>query len=428
MRITAPSPGSRVRLDEIDLADTDLYVNGDAHLVWQTLRAERPIFWQERPDAQGFWAVTRRADVRRVLAEYETFSSEGGTAIAMLGGADPAAGFMMHSTDPPRQQRMREQLGPPFSARAVLAYTSQIRLFVREAMGPAVDGEVWDVAESFARLPMAVGAMLMGLPKSDIDPLLRLAYASLAPRDPRYSSGPEKNAAIAAHYKIIEYFGECINERKKNLSTDVISHLITLEVEGERLTDKELLLNCLSLLLGAVVTTSQAINATLIALAEQHGGEGNWPPDTPVQTAVEEALRWSSPVSHFMRRARRNTEMHGRRIRTGDAVTAWIGSANRDETVFERPYTLDLRRAPNRHLAFGIGPHRCLGSHLARLMLRQAFEELMTSVESFELAGTPSHLVSNEIAGVVSLPLRLRLRPGAEATLARRDLAERLGQ
>lgn len=412
MRITTPSSGSRISLDEINLADTDLYTRGDAHLVWKTLRAERPVFWQALANGQGFWAVTRRSDVCRVLGEHETFSSEGGTAIAMLSAPDPAAGIMMHSTDPPRHRQFREQLGKPFSPRAVPAYGEQVRSFVRDATESARDGEVWDVAAAFARLPMAVGAMLMGLPETDVDPLLRLAYASLAPDDPRYKiPGSIKPAAASAHYEIIGYFAKCITKRRKNLADDLISHLITVEIAGRRMTDQELLSNCLSLLLGAVVTTSHVINATFIALIEQHGGEGRWPDVMPMQTAVEEALRWSSPVTHFMRRARHDTEIRGEKVSAGDAVTAWIASANRDESAFERPYELDFGRTPNRHVAFGSGPHTCLGSHLARLMLRHSFEELIASIESFELAGAPVHLVSNEIAGVVSLPLRIKLRP-----------------
>src|SRR6185437_5145058 len=158
-------------------------------------------------------------------------------------------------------------------------------------------------------------------------------------------------------------------------------------IDGRKLSDDELVVNCLSLLLGAVVTTSQAISATLMGLAEQHAGEGWWPPGTPVQLAVEEALRWSSPVTHFMRRAVRDTTICGEQISAGQAITAWLGSANRDETCFEQPYVLDLRRAPNRHVAFGVGPHRCLGSHLARLMLRESYTELISGIESYEIAG-----------------------------------------
>lgn len=410
MRISSPSAVSRVPLHEIDLVDIDLYTSGDAHLAWQTLRTESPVFWHERKGGEGFWAVTRYADVRRVLAEYETFTSESGTAIAMLDAPDPAAGRMMHATDPPRHRQFRKQIGKHFSAQALTALTARIRSFVQEAIGPAADGQEWDAAESFARLPMAVAALMMGLPDKDVDPLLGLAYASLAPHDPRYRSGPEENAAVIAHYDIIKYFTGHIAKCRECPSADLISGLLSVNMDDRLLTDEEILLNCLSLLLGAVVTTSHAINATLIALAEQNGGEGRWPDAVQVKTAVEEALRWSSPVTHFMRRARRDVEMHGQRIRAGNAVTAWIASANRDEAVFDQPYLLDFGRSPNRHVAFGYGPHRCLGNNLARLMLQESFEQLTADIESFELAGAPRHLASNEIAGVVSLPLRVKLR------------------
>jgi cytochrome P450 len=410
LRITAPPPEARLPLNEINLADPDLYTSRDAHLVWLTLRAEHPIFWQALPDGRGFWAVTRQADVRRVLAGHEAFTSERGTAIAMLDAPDPAAGLMMHSTDPPRHQLFRQNLEPSFTRRAVPAYAESIRSFVAEAIVPGLEGEIWDAADSFGRLPMAVAAMLMGLPMADIEPLLRLAFASLAPLDPKYNSGSDKATAAFAHYEIIKYFSECIGKRQRNLSNDLISHLITIEIAGRHLTREEVLFNCLSLLLGAVVTTSQAISATIIAVAENHGGEGRWARDLPIRAAVEEALRWSSPVTHFMRRARYDTDMHGQKVREGDAITAWIASANRDEGVFVQPYTLDLERSPNRHVAFGYGPHRCLGSNLARLMLQISFEELVARIEAFEIAGAPRHLVSNEIAGVVSLPLRIRAR------------------
>jgi cytochrome P450 len=410
MKISRPPADARVRLDEIDLSDVALYTDGDAHLVWQTLRAQWPLFWQARPSGEGFWAVTRQADVRRVLAEYETFTSERGTAIAMLDAPDPSAGVMMQATDPPRHREFRQQIGKDFSAYALTRLAEQVRAFVRAALARAADDQPWDVAESFARLPMAMAAVMMGLPEGDVDPLLNLAYASLAPNDPRYWSGPDKPTSAFAHYDIIRYFGEQVASRRDSPSSDLISHLLSVKVDGGLLTEEAVVLNCLSLLLGAVVTTSHAISATIIALAEQSGGEGRWPDGMPVRPAVEEALRWSSPVTHFMRRACRDVQMHGTMIRAGDAVTAWIASANRDEDAFERPYALDFRRSPNRHVTFGFGAHRCIGRNLARLMLQHAFDLLMSSIECFEVAATPRHLASNEIAGVVSLPLRVKLR------------------
>lgn len=409
MRITAPPSDARITLDQINLANTHLYTEGDAHLVWQTLRAECPVFWQKRANGEGFWAVTRHADVRRVLAEHKTFSSQGGTAVAMLDSPDPTAGLMMQATDPPRHRQFREHLGKPFTSRTVDEHAEYIRTFVRNALEPVRDGGVVDVAMSFAPLPMAVGAKMMGLPAADVDPLMRLAYASLAPDDPRYRRpGTAAYTAAHAHFEIAEYFASCVAERRKNPGDDLISHLITVEVGGRRMTDLELLANCLSLLLGAVVTTSHVITATIIALTEARGGEGHWPDSPSMQATIEEALRWSSPVTHFMRRARSDTEICGQKINEGDAVTAWIGSANRDERVFQRAYELDFGRVPNRHISFGAGPHICVGRNLARLMLRHSFEQLIASVESFELAGAPVHLASNEIAGVVSLPVRTR--------------------
>jgi cytochrome P450 len=410
MRITVPPPGQHLPLDEIDLASVSLYTDADAHLAWRTLRAQCPVFWQARRGGEGFWAVTRHADVRRVLADYEAFTSERGTAIAMLDSADPAAGLMMQATDPPRHRQYRGRLNKPFSMRAVPAYSESIRSMVTQALAPARDGGAWDAAEAFSRLPMSVAALLMELPAQDVEPLRRLAFASLAPEDAAYGRGSGRATAMHAHYEIITYFRDRIAERRRGPSGDLISHLLALEIDGRALTDEELLFNCLSLLLGAVVTTSQAISATLIEVAGQHGGEGRLPRDVPPESVAEEALRWSSPVTHFMRRARHDLELHDTKIRAGDAVTAWIASANRDEAVFEQPYLLDFARSPNPHIAFGYGPHRCLGSNLARLMLKVAFGELATCLESYEIADEPRHLASNEIAGVASLPLRLKFR------------------
>lgn len=420
MRISRPLTDSRVRLDEINLTDVELYTKGDAHLVWQTLRAERPIFWQVRPDGEGFWAVTRQAEVRRVLSDYATFTSEKGTAISMLDAPDPAAGRMMHSTDPPKHRQFRRQIGVPFSSHALAAVSENISRSVTAAMSRATNDQIWDSAESLARLPMAVAGAMMALPDKDIDELMRLAYASLAPDDPRFIAGKGKATAAVAHTYIINYFAACVAGRRQRASTDLISHLLTVRIDGRALTDEEILLNLLSLLLGAVVTTSQAVNATLIALAEQNGGEGHWPSVMPVRTAVEEALRWSSPVTHFMRRARQDIELLGEKIRAGDAVTAWIASANRDEAVFDQPYRLDFNRSPNRHVAFGHGSHRCLGNNVARLMIQEVFEQLVTRIDSFEIAQPPRHLASVEIAGVVSLPLRVKLRGSARSARAAR--------
>lgn len=418
LRITAPDPDARVDTRHVDLFDAQLYAAGDPHLVWQTLRAEQPVFWTDRPTGPGFWSVTRRSDVRDVLRDHGTYTSEGGTVLWMLGIPDPAAGQMMAVTDPPRHREIREPLGQPLAAKAMARYADWMNDLVDETTASAWDCDVWDLAQAFARLPVASIVQLMDLPRADVEYLMRWTYASIAPLDPHYRVGPMRATLLRSHHEIVEYFRAVVRDRRRNPGADLLSHLLTMEVAGRRMTESEIIVNCYSILLGGAVTTSQAITATVIALAERGGGEGRFPPGTATAPAVEEALRWASPTMHFMRYARRDVDLHGVRIGAGDAVVAWIASANRDAATFRDPYRLDLGRSPNPHLAFGSGVHRCVGHPLARLTLSTVFERFLSRLESFELAAPPVHLVSNAAAGVVNAPIRLR-RPKQRAARPR---------
>ncbi|MFD1547390.1 cytochrome P450 [Nonomuraea guangzhouensis] len=400
MRITAPGPEERADLDHTDLADVALYTSGDPHLAWQRLRAEQPLYWSERTGGPGFWSVTRHADVKRVLRDHENFTSECGTALWQSGTPDPAAGRMMHGTDPPAHGRIRKPLGHELTTQAVLRYEPAARALIRAAVEP---GE-WDCAPAFSRLPMEILALVMGLPKADVDLLADLGYASIAPLDPHYRTGSERVTRLRAHHQLMAYFADEIGRPRED---GLIAHLQAITVDGRPLTSEEVVLNCFSLLIGGVVTSGQVVLATLIALAERGG---RVPAVASTATAVEEALRWASPTTHFVRHARRDVEMYGRTIRAGEAVAAWIASANRDEREFAHPFTFDPARSPNRHIAFGSGSHRCIGSHLARFTLRLVFEEFIDRLDHIELTAPPTHLSSIEIAGVVSLPVHLKLR------------------
>jgi cytochrome P450 len=396
-----------VALDRIDLYDPALYARGDAHLVWRTLRDECPVFWNAHP-APGFWAVTRYQDVRRVLRDHDAFTSERGIVLWSLGVPDPAAGKMVAVTDPPRHQRLREPLSKPLTRHAVCDHEGWLRELVRRTVAPAWDSDVWDVAEAFARLPVASVGTLMDFPPADTEQLLQWTYAAVAPLDPRYQTGSMEATLLRAHHEIMNYFRRRVRERRTALGKDLLSHLLTAQVDGRPMTDEEVIVNCYNIFLGAAVTTSQAITTTLIALAEQGGGVGRWPARAPLATAIEEALRWSSPTMNFLRHARRDLELHGVTIGEGDAVLASIASANRDERVFADPYVFDPARTPNPHLAFGGGAHYCIGQSLARLTLQLVFEEFVTKLECFELVEPPVHLASNLAAGVVSAPMRLK--------------------
>lgn len=412
MRITTPPavPDPAIDLEGIDLSTTMLYTAGDAHSVWHTLRARQPVFWRPHPMAGGFWSVTRHADVRRVLRDHRDFTSERGTALDMIGFPDPAAGKMMHATDPPRHREFREPIEQPLRAQAMSDYTPIVRTLVRGILQPQRDAE-WDAAAALSRLPVAVVARLMGLPDSDVDFLQHAAYASVAPHDPHYRTGSPDETLRWAHTAVADYFTRQVSNRRAAPSADLLSHLITMEVAGRQLTNDELISNCFSLLVGGVVTTAQVASATLNALAEHGGGEGRWPaaPDG-ITTLLEEALRWSSPTTHFVRYARNDVDLHGVRIRHGEPVAAWIASANRDEDVFDRPYIFDPGRRPNRHITFGTGVHRCVGRQLARTMLQETFEAMRATMHRFEV-GEAVHLASNLIAGIVHLPVRVRPTP-----------------
>lgn len=417
MRITAPGPEDRVDLAGIDLVDPDFYAEGDPHLVWQTLRAEAPVFWHAQP-APGFWVVTRYHDVRAVLRDHDSFTSERGILLSTLGEPDPAAGKMVAVTDPPRHQHLREPLSRPLTRQLVSQHETWLRPLVRETVAPAWTSEVWDVAEAFARLPVASIVLLMDLPREDVEPLLRWAYTAVAPRDRHYRLGSVPATLLRAHHEIMNYFRRWVRQRREALSSDLLSQLLTPTGGGRSMTEDEVIVNCYNLFLGAAVTTSQAITAALLALAEQGGGEGTWPADTPAAVAVEEALRWSSPTMQFVRYARRDIELHGVRVRAGDAVCASIASANRDERVFDRGQVFLPGRTPNPHLAFGGGVHYCIGQGLARLTLQIVAEEFLQQLECFELARPPSHLASNLAAGVVSAPMRMTFRPGSRPASA----------
>lgn len=413
MRITAPAQRARVPLGEIDLVSEELYTGGDAHLAWQTLRAERPVFWHALPSGAGFWAVTRYADVRRVLHDHESFTSERGTALDMIGSPDPSAGKMMHATDPPRHRHVRGPIERPLSAQAVPRYASLVRPLVRAALAESRHGRTWDAAAALTQLPVAVVIRLMALPDTDLELLLQAAYASVAPRDPHYRAGSPVHTLRWSHTTIVDYFAGKVRERRRTPGSDLLSHITTMTVAGRRLSEEEVVLNCYSLLVGGVVTTAQVVIATMVVLAEQGDGRGHWPSTAPVSRLVEESLRWSSPATHFLRHARCDVTLRGTLIRAGDPVAAWIASANRDGEVFDRPYWFEPARQPNRHISFGTGQHRCVGRQLARLILKESFDEIIATIESFELAGPPVHLASNLIAGVVELPVLTRRRAGA---------------
>ncbi|MBV8933010.1 MAG: cytochrome P450 [Kutzneria sp.] len=397
---------------DVDLVDPDLYGNGDPHTVWAEHRRTAPVRWQPVGADRGFWSVTRYADISRVLREHETFSSQQGTLLNLLGAGDPASGSQLAVTDPPRHSEMREPLQRALSIRAIDHYQADIRALVAGLVAPLADGGPFDLAAAMASLPMAVTGTMMAIPREDWPLLTRAATAALAADDPAYQvrGGPEATLR-RSHREIFAYFQDVVTSRRKHPGDDLIGTLLGIRMDGRGLSDGQITANCYSLLIGAIVTTPQVVSSAVARLAGT-GDLDRWAADPSLMnTAVEEAVRWASPTNHFMRYALRDTELADVAIRAGDAVVVWLGSANRDERVFPDPFHFDIARKPNKHIAFGVGPHYCIGHTIARVTLRIAFAELLGRFTGLELAAEPVRLRSNIIAGIRELRITGRRRP-----------------
>lgn len=404
MRLATPVPPVTVDLDSVDLRDPAFHAHGDPHRVWHVMRERSPVHRQTLPNGRSFLSVTRHADVSTVLRDHTRFTSRRGTMLSVLGEVDPAGDKMMAASDPPVHTMLRAPLAKVLSTHALRAKRPVVQHIVRRLLAPLADGRPWDLAKAAAGFPMAFTGALMGLPESDWAELTRLTTMAIAPEDPSCTPDAGSGVLVTAHHELFDYFAEQVHGTTSR--DDLIGMIRTMAVGDRTVHLDEIIYNCYSLLLGANVTTPHTMTATVLAFIDNpeqyrllRRGEAT------VADAVEEGLRWSSPANHFMRYTVAEAELSGVRVGPGEAVVAWLGSANRDERVFRSPYRFDVRRSPNRHVAFGFGAHYCIGAPLARLALRLFFEEFVRLVDRVELAGSTDHLVSNFAAGMKSMPI-----------------------
>ena len=408
MRLTPGSGGSDVDLGRINLFDLDLYTSGDPHVVWDAMRAKAPLYHQVLPDGREFWSVTCYDDVCHVLGDHREFTSERGTVVTHLGVDDVAAGKLMTSTDPPRHTQVRRAIGAKLTARVVESWQDRIRRAVVRFLEPMLDGRSWDLAEQAHRLPMIVAGPLLGIPERDWDELVQLTAMVTAPADPHFQHGSQAATLAISHHELVSYVTEWVKRRRSAGGGDgsLLDHLMSVRPGDAPLTDEEIAYDGYSLLLGANVTTPHTVSGTVLALIErpEQYAKAQANPSL-VPSLAEEGLRWTSAACNFMRYATNETRIGGGTVPVGGAVVAWIGSANRDESEFTDPHQFDITRRDNRHVAFGFGPHYCIGAPLARMTLRIFFEELLQRFASISLDGEPQHLRSFFIAGMTHLPI-----------------------
>ncbi|HXM58238.1 MAG TPA: cytochrome P450 [Candidatus Dormibacteraeota bacterium] len=398
------------RLDDIELFDPDAYANGVPHETFARLRREAPVYRHPQPGASPFWAITRYRDVMAVSRDAATFSSE--RRGALLGEPPEEAlaqqRLMMLNMDPPRHTKLRALVNKGFTPRMVGLLDGPVRGICAGLVDAAVErGECDFVTEIAAELPLQVIAELLGIPQADRHQIFEWSNTMVGAADPEFQRSPEEGQQAAM--QMYAYANELALQRKDSPREDLVSVLMRAEVDGEQLTEMEFDLFFLLLAVAGNETTRNLISGGMLALM-QHPDQWRRLLDdrSLVPTAVEEMLRWVTPVMQFQRTAQRDTRVAGVPIAEGERVALFYVSANRDEEVFDRPDTFDVGRSPNNHVAFGAGgPHHCLGNNLARLEIRIMFEELLERAPRIEQASPARKLRSNFLNGIKSMPVRM---------------------
>ncbi|MHB1930699.1 MAG: cytochrome P450 [Acidimicrobiales bacterium] len=410
---------------DIDLSDVDLFAGGPPWWAFDRLRREAPVHWNpEVPPNHGFWAVTRHADVLAVDRDAKRFSSErGAVALEELDDRQLELRKSMIDTDPPRHTALRRLLQGDFTPRSLASFESFLRALTVTTLEEALAKRELDfVPDVSADFPIQVLARLLGVPEEDTDRLVAWGNQMFGNTDPDYTAvladSPESERyrdlpfRSPAALELFRYGRELAVRRRGRAGGDLVSKLVNeLPHDGVPLSDVELDNNFQLLVVAGNETTRHAISHTLLALIE-HPEQFELLREQPelIGPAVEEFLRWATPIYQFRRTATCDTELGGVELGEGDKVVMWFASANRDEEAFAEPYRFDVARRPNEHVTFGRGgPHLCLGASLARLELRVMFEELLQRVRRVELAGEVRRVRSNFINGIKAMPVRVTL-------------------
>ncbi|MFF5403827.1 cytochrome P450 [Streptomyces misionensis] len=400
MSVRAPAP------ETVDLGDPGTFADHDLDAFWRTLRDTAPVHWNPPADGRpGFWVVSRHDDIMAAYRDDEHFTSErGNVLVTLLGGGDAGAGRMLAVTDGHRHHELRKILQRVLSPRVLSDVAAAVRANTRQLIREAVESGGCDFAEQIAaRIPMTTISNLLGVPEQDRDYLLEQTKAALSAD----TEDVDEVDSEMARNEILLYFMDMVEERRETPGDDVISMLIASSIDGVPLSDEDIVLNCYSLIIGGDETSRLTMIDgvhTLAARPDQwrrlkHG-------EVAIDTAVDEVLRWASPTMHFGRTVVRETELHGVPLRPGEIVTLWHASGNRDERVFDRPGEYDLGRTPNKHLAFGYGPHFCLGSYLAKVEIAELLMALRDFTAGFEQTGEALRIRSNFLTGFSTLPVR----------------------
>ena len=393
----------------IDLLDPKSFANGQPHDAFRWLREHDPVHFHAEPDGPGFFAVTRYDDVREIGRDPERFSS-----VPTILIPDPVAGMnfeidghqMMLMMDPPKHTQYRRLISSEFTPRGAREIAPRVRDLARLIVDRVIERGECDLVEDIAgELPSYVIADLLGIPLEDGRKLYRLTET--------IHSAPETlppGAGAVAVMEMFQYGAGVIAEKRARPADDLATKILNAEVDGRRFDDIDFNLFFMLLIDAGGDTTRNLVAGGMLALFEHPEERRRLAAnlDALLPSAVEEMLRWVSPVIYMRRMATRATEIRGTRIRAGQKVVMYYGAANRDASVFPDPERFDIAREPNLHLAFGGGQHFCLGAHIARVEIEAMLREILTRLPDIEPAGPAVWLPSTFISGPKSLPVRFK--------------------
>jgi cholest-4-en-3-one 26-monooxygenase len=405
---------------DVDLTDPELYLSGAHHEIFTRLRRDDPVHWQPEAGGSGFWCLTRHEDVKAASRDNTLFSSSvQGVNIPDLddhaGGNASMAREMMVIMDPPRHTRYRLLVNKGFTPRVIGRLEEHLRAKAQVIVDGLVDridpvsgvGGCDAVTDLAADLPLQAITELVGVPEEDRHRIFEWSNALVGSDDPEFGA---MDGTMEASAEMYGYAMALREQRLREPGDDIVSALLGAEVDGHTLTEAEFAMFFLLLCVAGNETTRNATVHGLRALIE-HPDQYERLRDEPdlLPTAVDEILRWASPIHHFRRTATADVTVGDRTIRAGDKVVLWYASANRDEDVFDDPFRFDITRTPNDHVSFGAGgPHYCLGANLARLELRLIFAELTARLADIEVTGDAEMLRSNFVHGFKHLPISYR--------------------
>lgn len=407
-----------------DIAHPSTYVDGVPHEEFARRRLHEPVAWVPEPllwrhssggriaaQGSGFWAVTTHDAVLTASRRPADFSS----AAKGVFLTDPRTPGDLRQTrqllvnmDAPQHGRIRKLITSVFTPRAVRELTSSVTAHANALVEKVVAAGDFDVVADLAsELPLLVLSDLLGMPAEDRHRLYTWSNHLVGFDDPEYGGG-DVDAYRTTMAEAFSYALKLGMQRREHPTGDLISLLANAEVDGQRLSDREFCNFWLLLVVAGNETTRHLIAGSLQALAAHPVERRRLVSGiTPLSTAVEELLRWVTPIMQFRRTAMRDTELCGQPIAEGDKVVLYYVSANRDAAVFADPQRLNLSRDPNSHLSFGIGPHFCLGAHLARLELTALLTAIRPHLPRLELTGPVSRLESNFVNAVKAMPARI---------------------